>query len=802
MSRRDLFVLAATFTLHGLAREVDRAVGLLLHTTLDLPGFVVHALGLLDPASVGRHVALWVSGGLAVASLLAYARAGVDGRPFALAFADESRAFRPLLLRPVLTVLALASLAVQPTWPYGFTLPVALTQDWAPAQDVAVLAALVAARWRPLAWPAPGAVSFAFLTFLGYGLVTPPWAWHWDNHPGNEPKTLRMAVAIGHRMSLDVGPVSGPMEELPVRGLPSAVATAARTLGGESAEMVRALTRGPSAVGLDAIRATPLTRQTIQGKDGGVFYVLAPGPSLLLAPTLRADRALNLVRGTPGRLTLTLLAWNALAAGAAAALFLLLRDATGRTGLAALSAAVAAFVPPALFYSYQFYPEMLAAGAMAVGLRALALGGWWSTRTCLGLGMLLATLPWLHQKFLPLWAALMVLAAVRAVHDLVRARGLAALLLPQAATLFLTALYNFAITGSVRPDAVFQVWGFGVSTSRVELGILGLPFDARYGLFPYVPVFLLAAGGLGAVRRALRFPRALAAGAVYFLTVAAADNWAGPISNLGRFMLPLVPVLALLGALALVRAASRPGVLFLALALAGWSALLAAMLWRDPHAANDCALLLARSAFAEGTAYIPNLYVRAWSEAPPGTAARVAAWLGLSMALGSWLRRGARGTGGGSAPAALAGLAATLLLTGFVLERWPVSPRRARFGEAIDLGQGATAFVDGAGEVAGDHVRARPGAVRLLVRSSVPLAGLEIQAEGQGLVQASGVPARLLPGRALTFDLPLQTVGAFTGRRGAQETFYAQRLEIDRAGELVLRLRALVSRSGENGLPR
>jgi hypothetical protein len=738
-----------------------------------------------------------------VAALLAFARAGADGAPFAQALADETRALRPLLLRPAITALALVSLAARPTWPYGFTLPVALTQDWALAQDVATLAALVAARWRPVAWPAPGAVSCAFLALVGYGLVTPPWAWHWDNHPGNEPKTLRMAVAIGHRMSLDVGPVSGPMEELPVRGWPSSMATAARRLGQESVDMVRALARGPSAVGLDAIRATPMTRQTIRGKDGGVYYVLAPGPSLLLAPALRADRALNLARGTPGRLTVTLFAWHALAAGAAAALFLLLRDATGRPGLAAASAAVAAFVPPALFYSYQFYPEMLAAGMMAVGLRALALGGWWSTRTCLGIGALLATLPWLHQKFLPLWAALTVLAAARAVHDLVSARGLAALLLPQAATLYLTALYNFAITGSVRPDAVFQAWGFGLSGSRVELGILGLPFDARYGLFPYVPVFLLAAGGgLGAAGRTLRFPLALAAGAVYFLTVAAADNWAGPISNLGRFMLPLMPVLALLGALALARSGRAPGVRFLALTLAGWSALVAVKLWRDPHAANDCALLLARSAFAEGTAYIPTLYLRGWNEAPPGTAARVAAWLALSTALGLWLRRAARGAGGASAARTLAGVAATLLVVGFALERWPVPPRRARFDEAVDLGRGATAFVDGAAEVAGDHVRARSGAVGLLVRSPVPLAALAVQAEGHGLIQARGLPATLLPGRALTFELALDEVGAFTGRRGAREMLYAQRLEIDRAGTVALRLRALVSRSGDSGLPR
>src|SRR5918994_1064 len=287
MARGTVLALTFAFGLHGLAREVDRAVGLLLHTTLDLPGFVRHALGLLEPLEVAVRVAGWMAGGLAVAAILALTRARADDIGFAQALETERRAFAPLYLRPALTALTLISLAVQPTWPYGFTLPVALTQDWAPAQDMALAAALVAARWRPLWLPAPRPASFAFLAFLAYALLTPAWARHWDGHPGNEPKTLRMAVALGHWLSLDVEGVSAPMEALPTRPLPASLAAAARALGRHSADMVRALARGPSAVGLTAIRATPMTRQTIRGKDGGVYYVLAPGPSLLLAPLLR-----------------------------------------------------------------------------------------------------------------------------------------------------------------------------------------------------------------------------------------------------------------------------------------------------------------------------------------------------------------------------------------------------------------------------------------------------------------------------------------------------------------------------------
>ena len=63
------------FALHGLAREIDGAVGTLLHTTLDLPDFAVQALRLLDPARALPSVLCWIAVGAAVWGLLAWARA-------------------------------------------------------------------------------------------------------------------------------------------------------------------------------------------------------------------------------------------------------------------------------------------------------------------------------------------------------------------------------------------------------------------------------------------------------------------------------------------------------------------------------------------------------------------------------------------------------------------------------------------------------------------------------------------------------------------------------------------------------
>ena len=313
------------FALHGCAREVDAAVGVLLRTSLDLPAFVGEALALLEAGAVLRSVLLWSLGGAAIWVALAALRARRGGHSLRSALAEEASGFAAVYLRPAVTLLALASLALGPTYPYAFTLPVALTQDWGIAQDVAAAAALLAWRRPRLRLPAPGAVSVFFLALLAYALLTPEPARWWQNHPGNEPKTLRMAVAAGHWLTLDTERVSAGMEDLEVAPLGHVLAAAAGAAVRESARLVSALLPGGPGVGAGAIRATRETRQVVRGKDGGVYTVLAPGPSLLLAAPLRVDRAFNLRHGTPGRIAFTVLFWNVLAAVLVAALFLLLR---------------------------------------------------------------------------------------------------------------------------------------------------------------------------------------------------------------------------------------------------------------------------------------------------------------------------------------------------------------------------------------------------------------------------------------------------------------------------------------------
>src|SRR5687767_642825 len=104
------FVLAsvpAALALHGVARAVDRAVGLLLHTSLDLPSFVSTALALVDGREAAVGTAAWTAGGLAIWIALAALRRRAAGGTWREALAAEAPRFSVLLLRPALTLLAL-----------------------------------------------------------------------------------------------------------------------------------------------------------------------------------------------------------------------------------------------------------------------------------------------------------------------------------------------------------------------------------------------------------------------------------------------------------------------------------------------------------------------------------------------------------------------------------------------------------------------------------------------------------------------------------------------------------------------
>jgi len=248
---RTVSLALVPLVLHALAREADRALGLVLRAEIEPDGLlveVVRAVAADGPAAAWR-VAGWLAAGLALVSALAWRRARASDANLDAAFEQEARVFAPLLLRPALTLLALACVALWPSYPYAFTLPVALTQDWSMAQDLLALAAILALGLPAPRLPAPRAGEVFLLSFLAYAALVPPWAWHWDSHPGNEPKTLRQAVALGHWLAFDAEAVTGPMEELEARPLTASLKAAASLFGPRSSACSRSATARGSRQG-------------------------------------------------------------------------------------------------------------------------------------------------------------------------------------------------------------------------------------------------------------------------------------------------------------------------------------------------------------------------------------------------------------------------------------------------------------------------------------------------------------------------------------------------------------------------
>jgi len=308
------------------------------------------------------------------------------------------------------------------------------------------------------------------------------------------------------------------------------------------------------------------------------------------------------------------------------------------------------------------------------------------------------------------------------------------------------------------------------------------------------------------------------AAVVYYLTVASADNWAGAVCNLGRYFMPVAPLAVALVGMALGTARGNDGaetadpsgpgrsealgmtgrgVLALSLILAAWTALFAVMLWQDPHAANDSAVLLAKSTYADGNQYIPNLFIRQWSEGAPGLWARIAVWLAALAATAIWLRRVVSGglarPRGTSPVATLAAVAAFVLAAGLLLERWPGARQAPVFPRAIGLASagGETTpptvlFLGGEARVREGEAVVGPGAVELLVRSPLPVASLKATVGGAGgVLRAAGLPPVVLRQTGASLELPLVPYHEVRGREGRRAVYSRARLDLE--GEAALR---------------
>ncbi len=286
----------------------------------------------------------------------------------------------------------------------------------------------------------------------------------------------------------------------------------------------------------------------VRGKGGEIYSLHAVGLSLIVLPAY----AVASYAGASFLMALlgVWLAWELRA---------LLRAwiGEGADGVAW----IVALSPPLVHYAGLIFTEIPAALVVALALRHGKAPT--SLPAALGVGAGLAFLPWLNVRYTILTLALLAfaLAARPAARVALAWAG------PSIVSAVALALFHFHLYGFFDPRRVYG--------RRPELALAGLPtglpgllFDQEFGLLAYAPVFALAVPGLILLWRQSRRVAVVALLLVLsvLLVAGAWPMWRGGFNPPARFLVPVIPALALALA-ARLRCSLRAG----AALLVAWS---------------------------------------------------------------------------------------------------------------------------------------------------------------------------------------------------------------------------------------
>jgi hypothetical protein len=223
-------------------------------------------------------------------------------------------------------------------------------------------------------------------------------------------------------------------------------------------------------------------------------------------------------------------------------------------------AAVALMVPlafsnPLMSYAYLIFPETFAALAIIYAFRRSRepennAAQW------LGIGLALATLPWLHARFVPPLIGLIALLFPGWWRERSWGRRLAGLLPPALSAVGLFSYY-LIIYHRPYPSAEDHA-GFNWPREIVNAAF-GLFLDEQWGLLIYAPLYLLAGVGLIALwQRRREEARALLAVILPYLAMIAFYRvWWGEWGPPARYLAPIAP-LAIAPIAYLARTLRRP----------------------------------------------------------------------------------------------------------------------------------------------------------------------------------------------------------------------------------------------------
>lgn len=280
-----------------------------------------------------------------------------------------------------------------------------------------------------------------------------------------------------------------------------------------------------------------------RGLDGEIYSVHAPGLPALLLPAYG-------LAGYPGAVVFICL----LGALAALAVFDLAERLGGRRTAWVTWAAVCLTVP-FVPYSWLIFPEMPAALLVAWAALWLSMPVEQPVRTWILRGAALGLLPWLHTKFVVFLAMFAVAFVVRLRTTPLRA---ASFLAPIAIAAGAWLLFFHTIYGVFDPQAPYgEFVRTEVLMRNIPRGVLGLLFDQKFGLLVYAPVYVMTlVGAWTMVRRVdTRFLALVLLGtaAVFVASSTRLYMWWGGSSAPARFLVPVLPCLAPMLAMAVAR---------------------------------------------------------------------------------------------------------------------------------------------------------------------------------------------------------------------------------------------------------
>ncbi|HLA79060.1 MAG TPA: hypothetical protein VJU18_15895 [Vicinamibacteria bacterium] len=344
----------------------------------------------------------------------------------------------------------------------------------------------------------------------------------------------------------------------------------------------------------------------------------------------------------------------ALASLLAALLFDAFLEISGRKALALAWALLIALSPPLLSHSFLFFTEVPSALGGFLLWRALDRAP--RSRLWPALyGLLIGALLLIHVRNVGLVAALLVLAAM-ALRERRDGRGVLLLAGGFALALGLRTWITYTFWGSLltTPHAAPAAWrGLGATLGEAASRLLALSFDQEHGLLTFGPIHLLLLAGVIVVWRegrgtALRTILPVGAYLVFVaLPMTNVHGWRGGWSPAARFLVPIMPWVALLGFRAVAALPRWPLGLR---ALVAVQCALNAYLWQHPRLlwnnGDGTSELLAR--FSIGSWKVAE-WVPSWETFTPTDAVRVgvlvALWVAGAVAVAHRSRSGGVGAG-------------------------------------------------------------------------------------------------------------------------------------------------------------